>query len=146
MLHLQVFTWMSSASRDGRRMPPTPESASAVWAHRTLEPTAAARSSSRRWRRPSGGRSRLGRPRRSTHGAGQAGADVGAAATGEGGVALDPEPPPVHRERSSAIRSASLSSSPELPSEWLPVLYMLAGARDWTDTGKGSVGEWSGVE
>lgn len=62
-----------------------------------------------------------------------------------GGVALDPELPPVStHERSSAIQSASSSSSPELPSEWLPVLDMLVGPRDWTDWGKGSVG--SGVE
>ena len=63
-----------------------------------------------------------------------------------GGVAPDPELPPVStRERSSAIRGASSSSSPELPSEWLPVLDMLAGARDWTDWGKRSVRERSEV-
>ena len=61
-----------------------------------------------------------------------------------GGLAPDPELPPVStRECSSAIWSASSSSSPELSSEWMPVLDMLAGARDWTDWENGRAGERS---
>ena len=64
-----------------------------------------------------------------------------------GGVAPNPDLPPVStRERSSVIQSASSSSSLKLPSEWLLVLDMLAGARDLTDWGNESIRKGRGAE
>lgn len=59
----------------------------------------------------------------------------------KGGIAQDSELPPVlYHERSSVILTANSSSSPKLPSEWLLVLDMLAGTKDFVDWGNGSVG------
>ena len=118
-------------------MPPTPESGSAASAEQALEPSAARAEQwpeveeavgreEQIWQasqiRVRGGKGRH-RHRRWRD-------------ERQGGIAPDQELPPIStRERSNAIRSASSSSSPELPSEWLPVLDMVVGAWDLADWG-----------